>query len=619
MMLPRRLLPKMTLPLLYALSKVVSAKHPLHLMQLIGIWKWKTHFPWHVTLTLEVVPSYGKAMSEYECSFLALAGEERRDEKKILDHLKQDQTMLVIKRFSKRKKIFRERKKTGKIRAKRLYLIYMHQFWYTIAKDPNTQSYHFMLDDQKFEVGVELLCEDPNTQSYHFMLDDQKFEVGVELLCKVLQITLRNPNQEFVDPPSHDELVSFIKQLGYSKSLELTLEIFFIAMMLVELGEDGNKRTKGVVFLFYNNYDIVEVLGKLKSVNKGEEQQKYGMLISDSMMNDTITNSSDYLKEKKKDDVPRKKRSLTTDYNILPDPDEALKLDESINLIEAEEQEEERCLHETHASIIIRREANLEANKNADEHQKKKKLKSVATEPKAAQLLLNLKKGNKSDWGSDDKVEVISSDDERTKTDGSEKIVDEEIAEEDKANDEKAGDVKDADGKADDEKNGDQKADDDKAGDEHAEVLFLNDSSNISLVGILKDPVQTEIQSMVDVHVHQENPTIQQTSLVDAIVSMLPELEKKVDAMSKINHADTIEEYVQANVINEVKNQLSKKVIYFFYTTNILSYNNAFIGSMGIDEAIAKGDLDLTKTLKKRCNDDQDPPVDSGKEKTKGN
>ncbi|GKF38870.1 hypothetical protein Tco_0118931, partial [Tanacetum coccineum] len=44
---------------------------------------------------------------------------ERRDEKKGLDHMKQDQTMLVIKRFSKRKKVFSERKKTGKIRAKR--------------------------------------------------------------------------------------------------------------------------------------------------------------------------------------------------------------------------------------------------------------------------------------------------------------------------------------------------------------------------------------------------------------------------------------------------------------------------------------------------------------------
>ncbi|GJY08471.1 hypothetical protein Tco_0375525 [Tanacetum coccineum] len=42
---------------------------------------------------------------EYKCSSFALDREERRDNKKILDHLKQDQTMLVIKRFSERKKV----------------------------------------------------------------------------------------------------------------------------------------------------------------------------------------------------------------------------------------------------------------------------------------------------------------------------------------------------------------------------------------------------------------------------------------------------------------------------------------------------------------------------------
>ncbi|GJU08577.1 hypothetical protein Tco_1125007 [Tanacetum coccineum] len=57
-------------------------------------------------------------LSKYECSSLAL--DIVRDEKKRLDHLKQDQTMLVIKRFSERKKVFSERKKTGKIRANSL-------------------------------------------------------------------------------------------------------------------------------------------------------------------------------------------------------------------------------------------------------------------------------------------------------------------------------------------------------------------------------------------------------------------------------------------------------------------------------------------------------------------
>ncbi|GJU24500.1 hypothetical protein Tco_1163121 [Tanacetum coccineum] len=57
-------------------------------------------------------------LGEYECSSLALEWE-GRDEKKRLDHLKQDQEMLVIKIFSERKKVFRERKKCDKIRAKR--------------------------------------------------------------------------------------------------------------------------------------------------------------------------------------------------------------------------------------------------------------------------------------------------------------------------------------------------------------------------------------------------------------------------------------------------------------------------------------------------------------------
>ncbi|GJR56604.1 hypothetical protein Tco_1407125 [Tanacetum coccineum] len=39
---------------------------------------------------------------------------ERRDEKKRLDHLKQDLRILVIKRFRERKKVFRERKLSEK-------------------------------------------------------------------------------------------------------------------------------------------------------------------------------------------------------------------------------------------------------------------------------------------------------------------------------------------------------------------------------------------------------------------------------------------------------------------------------------------------------------------------
>ncbi|GJV05698.1 hypothetical protein Tco_1343354, partial [Tanacetum coccineum] len=77
-------------------------------------------------------------LGEYKCSSLALE-RERRDEKKRLDHLKQDQEMLVIKIFSERKKVFRERKKCEKIRAKRSdFQQEVDQYLYTgKANDPN--------------------------------------------------------------------------------------------------------------------------------------------------------------------------------------------------------------------------------------------------------------------------------------------------------------------------------------------------------------------------------------------------------------------------------------------------------------------------------------------------
>ncbi|GJR01015.1 hypothetical protein Tco_0523999 [Tanacetum coccineum] len=232
---------------------------------------------------------------------------------------------------------------------------------------------------------------------------------------------------------------------------------------------------------------------------------------------------------------------------------------------------------------------------------------------------------------------------------------------------------------------------------------FFNDSSDIFLVGILKDPLETETQSMVDVPVHKENLIIQRTPLVDAIISMFPEkttptqipptteaqvtnvsesdssltilqrlseLEMKVKELSKVDHAEAIEESIQANIINEVKNQLPKYLpkavsnyvkprmeskvrdvlqknsINLFQSSSTqsdsltehelknklfdrmkksgsflehekhLELYNDLIGSIGLDEAIAKVNF-IQQVLKKRHHDDkdQDPPANSEKEK----
>ncbi|GJY29145.1 hypothetical protein Tco_0404912 [Tanacetum coccineum] len=74
--------------------------------------------------------------------------------------------------------------------------IYMHQFWNTIKKIGKTDAYDFKLDKKKCRVDTEVFRE-------------------------ILQICPRLPNQDFTELPSEDDLLSFIKELGYSGNCEM--------------------------------------------------------------------------------------------------------------------------------------------------------------------------------------------------------------------------------------------------------------------------------------------------------------------------------------------------------------------------------------------------------------
>ncbi|GJV37282.1 hypothetical protein Tco_1409759 [Tanacetum coccineum] len=74
--------------------------------------------------------------------------------------------------------------------------IYMHQFWNTIKK----------IKDK-------------------FKLDKKKFQIDTEVFCEILQICPRLPNQDFVEPPSDEEMVSFIKDLEYTSKCDMLSEI----------------------------------------------------------------------------------------------------------------------------------------------------------------------------------------------------------------------------------------------------------------------------------------------------------------------------------------------------------------------------------------------------------
>ncbi|GJW10803.1 integrase, catalytic region, zinc finger, CCHC-type containing protein [Tanacetum coccineum] len=79
--------------------------------------------------------------------------------------------------------------------------IYMQQFWSTASKVNDSSQYQFQLDNKKFKNGVELFRE-------------------------ILRICPRVPNTEFVAPPPHDAIVTFIKSLGYKGSLEFIFDVY---------------------------------------------------------------------------------------------------------------------------------------------------------------------------------------------------------------------------------------------------------------------------------------------------------------------------------------------------------------------------------------------------------
>ncbi|GKD11379.1 hypothetical protein Tco_1191064 [Tanacetum coccineum] len=651
--------------------------------------------------------------------------------------------------------------------------IYMHQFWFTISKVKDSSLHQFQIENNKFKIGVEL---------FH----------------KILSIYPRVPNEEFVAPPPHESLVTFIKSLGYKGSLE------FISDMYIDHTYQPWRTFSSIInSLFMNSIKDDGVLGRLKFVSKGEDNQVYGISILDVMLNNDIKNSKAYQtylaistgivvpnkarKGMKTTAAPKKKGSITADDNINHDPKEVLKLGKSISRTEAEEQEEGRRVLETHeclvtkkstsdvgsdesgdeqegrltgrrpTGVVIRDTPNVSIKKILDQSQK---LKGIEMLSDAAQLVVDTQKAIKAnirssegdgitsevpdepkgktaahdktndDWGFDEEEVILSSDDERTESEKetvkSEKA-DEETTDEDEHDD------------ADDEMNNAENADEVKKDQEMADAeknektklppstsslslssdynnQFLNLSSDVSLVNTVKETTDTEINSLLDVQIQQEIPHVLSAPLLDVLVSVIPEqttptpiltplptppttetqaivisvpdpspavlgrlleLEKKVEALSKVDNFGSIEESVQANVIHEVKNQLPKfipkvasnyvnpiiestvfnvlqktqaflaqssftpghsssraakslseyelKKILFDKMDRSRSYMthdkhqelyNSLLNSMCLDDAISSGEINPDKVLRKRHRDeDQDPPTGLDKEK----
>ncbi|GKA72215.1 hypothetical protein Tco_0778431 [Tanacetum coccineum] len=146
----------------------------------------------------------------------------------------------------------------------------MHQFWNPIKKIKDTDAYRFNLDKKKFRVDTEVFCE-------------------------ILQICPRLHNQDFVEPPSEEEMVSFIQELGYFGKCD----------MLSAIHTDHMHQPWRTFVSIINRCISGKSLGldrlKLSTAqilwdmyNKNNVDFMYGALIPNEMINQDIIDSKSY-------------------------------------------------------------------------------------------------------------------------------------------------------------------------------------------------------------------------------------------------------------------------------------------------------------------------------------
>ncbi|GJZ85848.1 hypothetical protein Tco_0651187 [Tanacetum coccineum] len=223
----------------------------------------------------------------------------------------------------------------------------MHQFWYTIKKVSDTDSFEFLLDNKKCNVNAEV------------------FRI-------VLDIFPRVEGVDFMDVPDDDIALTFLIDIGYKAPLNRHINMFMDHMhqpwgtLVVIINKCLSGKTTSNDKLRKSRIDILwGIIGK--------DYQEYGLLIPNVMLTDAIKCSKSYQmfikcstnqilpkksigKAKKKSAsrrVVKKKVTLSADENIIfDDPDATLELAKSINQTEDEEAEAARKVHATHARIV---------------------------------------------------------------------------------------------------------------------------------------------------------------------------------------------------------------------------------------------------------------------------
>nr|GEY51026.1 hypothetical protein [Tanacetum cinerariifolium] len=157
-------------------------------------------------------------------------------------------------------------------------VIYMHQFWATINK---------------------------HNASYRFKVDNKRFFVNVEVFREILNICPKIPGQEFDEPPSEEETLSFIRELGRSREIKYITDVIvdhlhqpwrtFTSIINKCLsGKESDKSISMRNITFMHTAWDDSLLGTMKFVSRHEDTQVYGSLFPKAMTNQAFLDSVTY-------------------------------------------------------------------------------------------------------------------------------------------------------------------------------------------------------------------------------------------------------------------------------------------------------------------------------------
>ncbi|GJY37157.1 hypothetical protein Tco_0422535 [Tanacetum coccineum] len=227
--------------------------------------------------------------------------------------------------------------------------------------------------------------------------DEPLFDISLEILMnniiynalthttKVPLIYMQQFWDTFISPPIQDELVRFIKQLGYTDSLITVSQV-----VVNKLHQPWRAILNSLPHLIADEAR----LEKLKYVAKAETRGKptFGMLIPKAMM--SLMRRGDIPTPKKKKDVVQKRsKTITAEDNVFSDHDEAMEYAKQVSIKETEKREMKRRKKHIHARVVLERQVNKEVDNGFDHLKVKLKAKEKLSHD--ARLLLNLRRQGK--------------------------------------------------------------------------------------------------------------------------------------------------------------------------------------------------------------------------------